>query len=166
MKIIVVDDTPEIRSVLSEILSAKNYEVKTAATATEGLVLMKKENFDVGLIDINLPDIEGLELIKIFKSLQPQIESIIITGNASIENAVKAMENGAFAYLTKPFEMSEVLISVQRAIEKQKNDTALKRKIAELEEFNEITKARETTEAELKKEVNSLLARLGRPSKY
>ena len=165
-KILIIDDHQETRQTLSDILEEKGFTVKTAADGRSALSLMEKESFTLALIDINLPDIEGVELLKSLKAVNPRIEGIIITGHASIKNASKAIEEGAFAYLLKPIRMEEALANIRAAIEKQRNSFEFNEKIMELETFRNLAQGREAKEKELKKKINNLLSGLGRPKKY
>jgi DNA-binding NtrC family response regulator len=165
-KILVVDDEAGARETISDILAEKDYEVKTAGSGKAALEVAAKIDFEVAIVDIKLPDIEGPELLKSIKALHPRLEGIIVTGFASTESAVSAMEKGAFAYLLKPIKMDEMLVCVARALEKQNAAAKLEEKKLELEKFNEVTRGREQKEAEMKKEINDLLKRLGRPPRF
>jgi DNA-binding NtrC family response regulator len=164
--VLIVDDEPGALETLSDILTAKGYEVKTAKNGTSALVLTAKGPFDLAILDIKMPDVDGTELLKTLKTLYPELEAIMVTGFATMENAVAAMENGALAYLLKPLKMDEVLIYLERALNKQKARMELAQKKRELERFNKLAEGRELREGEVKKGINALLAKLGRPPKY
>jgi DNA-binding NtrC family response regulator len=166
LKILVIDDEAGARETISDILTEKGYMVKTAGSGKAAREAVAKETFEVAIVDLKLPDIEGPELLKALKAARPYLEGIIITGFASTESAVSAMEKGAFAYLLKPLKMDEMVICVERALERQSSAMKLTEKRKELEKFNELAAGRELREAELKKEINSLLIKLGRPPKY
>lgn len=165
-KILVIDDEAGARETILDILTEKGYEVKTAGSGKAALEIAAKENFEAAIVDIKLPDMVGPDLLKSLKELNPKMEGIIVTGYASIESAVSAMEKGAFAYLLKPIKMDEMLVCVARALEKQNATAKLEGKKLELEKFNELTRGREQKEAELKKGINDLLKQLGRPPRY
>jgi DNA-binding NtrC family response regulator len=165
-KILVVDDEAGARETISDILTEKGYEVRTAGSGKAAREAAAKESFEAAIVDIKLPDAEGTEVLKSLKELHPQMEGIIVTGFASTESAVSAMDKGAFAYLLKPIKMDELLICVVRALEKQNTAVKLQEKKLDLEKFNELTRGREQREAELKKEINDLLKQLGRPPRY
>jgi len=116
--ILIVDDDRDTLDLLSEVLQAGGYRVVTAAGATEALEAGKKARFDVILSDIRLgPELNGLDVLRAFKSIQPDSEVILITAFGSMETAIEAVQAGAFDYLSKPFKIDEVLVRVQRALE-------------------------------------------------
>ena len=121
-KILIIDDDIQILTMLDTILSAEEYEVTRAESGQEAVKLFKSEPFDLVITDMSMPGMGGLEVLEKIKHFDGNIEVIILTGNATFENAVQAMkEDGAFNYLTKPLDnIEDLLISVKRAIEKRK----------------------------------------------
>lgn len=117
--ILIVDDEAEIRESLEEILREEGYSVATAATAAEALTLARDPVFDVMLLDIWLPDRDGIEVLAETRSSDPvtRPEVIVISGHATIETAVKATKLGAFDFLEKPLMLERTLIVVKNAIE-------------------------------------------------
>src|ERR1700742_2062072 len=117
--VLVVDDETEIRSSLEEILNEEGYAVATAATAAEALVLVQDAPYEVVLLDIWLPDRDGLDVLAEIHALDPQArpEVIIISGHGTIETAVKATKLGAFDFLEKPLSLDRTLIVLKNAIE-------------------------------------------------
>jgi two-component system, NtrC family, response regulator AtoC len=119
--VLVIDDERNIRSLISRVLGQDNIEVHTAGTAKEGLELADQTEPDLALVDLRLPDIDGIQVLRELRSRHPQTAVIMITGFGHIENAVAAMKNGATDYLEKPFQHLEKLrISVTRALEEVK----------------------------------------------
>jgi two-component system, NtrC family, response regulator AtoC len=117
-KILVVDDDPDTRDLLSEVLEGEGYQVVAASGAEEALAAGKAAHFDVILSDIRLgPELNGLDVLRAFKSIQPDSEVILITAFGSMETAIEAVKAGAFDYLSKPFKIEEVLNRVRRALE-------------------------------------------------
>jgi two-component system, NtrC family, response regulator AtoC len=117
-KILVVDDDSDTRDLLSEVLDAEGYQVVVAAGAQEALAAGKKARFDVILSDIRLgPELNGLDVLRAFKAIQPDSEVILITAFGSMETAIEAVKAGAFDYLSKPFKIDDVLSRVRRALE-------------------------------------------------
>ncbi len=117
-KILVVDDDPDTRDLLSELLEAEGYQVVAASGAQEALAAGKTASFEVILSDIRLgPELNGLDVLRAFKSIQPDSEVILITAFGSMETAIEAVKAGAFDYLSKPFKIDEVLTCVWRALE-------------------------------------------------
>ena len=121
-KILIIDDDIQILTMLDTILSAEEYEVTRAESGQEAVKLFKSEPFDLVITDMSMPGMGGLEVLEKIKHFDGNIEVIILTGNATFENAVQAMkEDGAYNYLTKPLDnIEDLLISVKRAIEKRK----------------------------------------------
>src|SRR5271155_5847921 len=115
--ILIVDDETEIRDSLEEILREEGYAVTTAATGSEGLTLVRDAAYDVVLLDIWLPDRDGLELLQDIRSLEAKPEVIIISGHGTIETAVRATKLGAFDFLEKPLSLDRTLILVKNAID-------------------------------------------------
>ena len=120
--ILVVDDEAEIRASLEEILREEGYGVATAATAGEALVLAQDVPYDVVLLDIWLPDRDGLEVLTEIHRMQPDTrpEVVIISGHGTIETAVKATKLGAFDFLEKPLSLDRTLIVLKNAVESRR----------------------------------------------
>jgi two-component system nitrogen regulation response regulator NtrX len=117
--VLIVDDEAEIRESLGEILEEEGYAVTTTATGAEGLVLLRDSPYEVVLLDIWLPDRDGLEVLGEIRQLAPELrpEVIIISGHGTIETAVRATKLGAFDFLEKPLSMERTLILLKNAIE-------------------------------------------------
>jgi len=112
--ILIVEDGAEMRETLSDILSDEGYRVKTAGTGKKGLALAKSEKFPICLVDLRLPDITGLEVVKGLKDINADTSPIIITAFASKETAIEALKAGASCYIEKPLNMAELLSAVKR----------------------------------------------------
>jgi len=116
-KILIVDDEPKIRKLCSEALRRAGYEVSVAKDAKTALNIIDKKPFDLILLDIVMPEIDGLELLKLIKKKQEDLIVIMITGYASIETSVKAKKSGAYDYIKKPFSINEIRSTVKKALE-------------------------------------------------
>ncbi|HEX3471136.1 MAG TPA: sigma-54 dependent transcriptional regulator [Silvibacterium sp.] len=118
-RILVVDDETEIRELLEEILSEEGYGVSSTASGAEAVLLLRDTPYDVLLLDIWLPDRDGLDVLSDLRSLETEDkpEVIVISGHATIETAVKATKLGAFDFLEKPLLLERTLIVVKNAIE-------------------------------------------------
>ncbi|MDA3792402.1 MAG: response regulator [Elusimicrobia bacterium] len=114
--ILVVDDEKNIRKSIKRIL--QKYEVKAASSAEEGLKLLQEENFKVILLDIDLPGMNGIEMLNKINEKFSDKEVIMVTGMGTIEDAVSAMKLGAYDFITKPFEIKELRKLVEKAVEK------------------------------------------------
>ena len=117
--ILIVDDEAEIRESLGEILKEDGYAVTSTASATEAMVLLRDASYDVMLLDIWLPDRDGLDVLTEIRSLANEStpEVIIISGHGTIETAVRATKLGAFDFLEKPLSIDRTLILLKNAVE-------------------------------------------------
>ncbi|MBL8027475.1 MAG: sigma-54-dependent Fis family transcriptional regulator [Fibrobacteres bacterium] len=124
-KILIIDDEINIRKSLSEIMSDESHECITAATGNEGLSSFSEFRPDVVLLDVRLPDTDGIEVLKKIKASGLDVEVIMISGHATIESAVKAVKIGAYHFIQKPLSLIEVKQSVRHAAEAKKQRDAL-----------------------------------------
>ncbi len=127
-KILIIDDEDTIREVFSELLKEKGYSVEEAERGNKGIEITRKFNPDIILLDMNLPDISGMDILSFVKESNIAAEVIIITAYGTIKNAVEATRLGAYDYLQKPVDNEELLLVVSRALE-------VKRLQRELEEL-------------------------------
>ncbi len=119
-RILIVDDDESICKSLALILGKKGYNVETAATGREALDKAQECAFNIALLDIRLPDMEGVDLLSPLKKLHPDMVIFIITGYASVKTAMRALNNGASGYLTKPIDVDDLLTKIKDNIEMQK----------------------------------------------
>lgn len=119
-KILLVDDEASILSVLSVLLKAEGYEVVPVDNGEKAMDLIKSTPFDLMISDIKMSPVDGITLLKTAREHRPTMSVLMITGYGSIETAVESLKFGAFDYVTKPFKVDELLITVQRAIEYNK----------------------------------------------
>lgn len=117
-KLLVVDDEASIRKLIEKELASDRRMVQSAGTATDGLSLFRKEPFDVVLLDMRLPDGDGLDVLVQLQEMAPEIQVIIITGHGDVDNAVQAMKLGAYDYLTKPFELDRLELIIEKAFQR------------------------------------------------
>jgi DNA-binding NtrC family response regulator len=118
--ILVVDDESEIREGLELLLRGEGYDVSSAATGESGLVHLEQHPFDLLLLDVSLPDRNGLELLKDIRRRDPQLPIVLITAYGSIEMARAAFKSGAMDYITKPWSNDELLAQVSQAVESRR----------------------------------------------
>ena len=131
--ILIVDDEPLVRRSLSELLTLSGYTVSTANNGREALEFLKDYNTDIIITDIKMPEIDGMQLLKQVKLANPNIAVILITGYGSIENAIEAIKEGAYDYVTKPIVDSEIKIVIDRLIKQrrlQEENAKLKEQLA------------------------------------
>jgi len=121
-RILVVDDDENIRKVLTAILEDEGYIVESVGTAKKAIVKTGKKFYNLGLIDIRLPDMEGIELLTRMKDTTPKMRKIIITGYPTLQNAVEAVNRGADAYVIKPFDVKKVLKTIEEELIKQQEE--------------------------------------------
>lgn len=119
IKLLIVDDEEAYRNLLGERFDMIGCTVKTAATGEEALEKMKAESFDVAILDIRMPGMDGIELFKKSREYQPLTETVFLTGQATIDAAIEAMKLGAYDFLTKPCQLSELQAVVEKAHEKK-----------------------------------------------
>jgi two-component system response regulator PilR (NtrC family) len=140
-KILVVDDEQSLRDVLSIMLKRAGYAVTSAMDGEEAIELLNKEIFDLVITDLRMPKIDGMEVLKAVKSASPGTVVLIITAFASADSAVEAMKQGAYDYLTKPFQVDEVQLIIRNALEKRRLTTEnmlLKREMASQSSFAQL----------------------------
>jgi len=117
LNILIIEDNERICETLSDILSENGYEVKVANQGKEGLALAKEEKIPICLVDLRLPDINGIDVLRGIKEDNPEAYTIIITAYASKENAIEALKIGVHSYLEKPLNIEELLEVVKKASE-------------------------------------------------
>jgi len=117
IRVLAVDDEEPFRRLLKRELARKGFSVEAAPDGVTAQTLLRDNNFDVVLLDIVMPGIDGISLMKKLKSDSPSPVIIVLTGRATIETAVEAMKNGAYDYLTKPYKLDELVIVINRAYE-------------------------------------------------
>jgi DNA-binding NtrC family response regulator len=118
-RILVVDDDENITATLQAILKNEGYAVDVAANGTEAIKKSKNAVYNVALIDIKLPDMEGIELLTLMRDSVPKIRKIIVTGYPSMQNAIDAVNKNADAYLMKPVDVNKLLRVVSEQLKLQ-----------------------------------------------
>jgi DNA-binding NtrC family response regulator len=121
-RILIVDDEKNIRLTLSEALSAINFEPDTAINGEEALLKLKDKDFNLILLDLKMPGIEGMEVLREVSSIRPDIKIIIITAHGTIDSAVEAMKLGAVDFIQKPFTVEEIRGLVTEIMDRDKID--------------------------------------------
>ncbi len=141
IKILVVDDETPSREALGLLLKSAGFEITGAATGHEAFELLTAGSFDIVITDLFLPDLNGIDILKRVKALSPAMEVILITGHASAETAVRAMKEGAFDYITKPLNLDELRMIIDKALEKRRllsENVYLKKQLRDKFEFANI----------------------------
>ena len=119
-RILVIDDEAGIRSSLQGILEDEGFQVKTTDSGEDGLEILEKEEFDLLLLDIWLPEMNGIDVLKKIKSKEKNLQIVIISGHGSVESAVQATKLGAYDYLEKPLSLEKVILTVKNALKQSR----------------------------------------------
>ena len=123
--VLIIDDDSNLRKTLTDILKLNNFESTGAGSGQAALEMVKKQPYPVALIDLRLADLPGLDVLEKIKEISPDTECIILTGFASTESAIQAINLGAYSYLQKPYDVNQLIVTIKRAIEKKEATHAL-----------------------------------------
>jgi two-component system response regulator AtoC len=115
-QILVVDDEPNLRRVLSALLARDDYDVHTAEDGERALAVLGEHHIDMVVTDLRMPKIDGMELLRRVRAMDEELPVVIITAHGTVDNAVEALKTGAFDYITKPFDQTEVRTIVRKAL--------------------------------------------------
>ncbi len=121
-RILIIDDDEAIRRTLSTILEEKGYIIDTAKSAEEAIKKSASAYYNLALIDIKLPDIEGIDLLNKLQEISPEMIKIILTGYPSLQNAVKAVNRGADGYLIKPVNIDDLHKMIKKHLKRQEEE--------------------------------------------
>ena len=144
-RVLIIDDERPVLMTLEALLKRHGYEVDTAPTAAQGLKVLKSKSPTLVLLDLRLPDADGLEMLERIKSELPEVQVIILTAHDSLHNAIESIKRGAFHFISKPYAPEELLSLVEKALEKQfllQKAEELREKTEQLEKRLEIAEAR------------------------
>jgi len=114
-KVLLVDDEVEFLNTLSERMRNRGMEVATSSSGVEALEKVEKEPYDVIILDLMMPGIDGLEALKILKAKRPELQVILLTGHATVENGIEAMKLGAMDFLEKPADLNQLTEKIKKA---------------------------------------------------
>ena len=118
-KVLLVDDEKDFLSALSERMQVRGMEVATAATGKQALEMVEEASYDAIVLDLQLPDIDGLEILKAIKASHPDAQIILLTGHATVEKGIEAMKIGATDFLEKPADLKSLTAKIAAAKEKK-----------------------------------------------
>jgi DNA-binding response OmpR family regulator len=121
-RIIIVDDDENIRKTMKAILEDEGYVVDLATTGNEAIEMTQETTYNIALLDIRLPDMEGVELLKLIKDNVPKTRKIMVTGYPSMQNAISALNKNADAYLVKPVDIEKLLNMVKEQLRLQEEE--------------------------------------------
>jgi DNA-binding NtrC family response regulator len=164
VKILVIDDESEIRNLLKEVLLTEGYEIDVTSNGAEGLEIIKRKGpFDIVLTDIKMPTMDGIELMKHIRKNWPDIAIIIMTGYADINSARIAIKQGAYDYIRKPFNISEMMTSIENTLKRLRlsRENARLRELVSLFEISKVISATFNQQELLNLVLNSALVQTG-----
>jgi DNA-binding NtrC family response regulator len=115
-KILVVDDEEALRTVLSGELVSEGYDVRTAADGDDAISNLQKESFDLVLLDIKMPRMNGFEVLKFVKEKYPRTRVVMLTGFADLKNAIESKKLGAEDFVSKPYDLVDLLTTIERVL--------------------------------------------------
>ena len=118
--LLLVDDDPDFRGSVARRFLRRGFQVQEASSGAEGLTLCERRQFDVVILDMVMPGMSGLEALERLKAAHPGCEVILLTGQGTIETAVQAMRLGAYDYLTKPFQLTDLELLIEKAYERRR----------------------------------------------
>lgn len=133
-KVLIVDDEGSIRRTLREILEFERYEVSEAVDGLDALAKVKQQSFDLLLLDIKMPKVDGLEALDRIREIAPDTQVVMISGHATIDTAVEAVKRGAFDFIAKPLDLNRLLITLRNALDRSNlvvETKALRRKVSQ-----------------------------------
>jgi len=146
-RVLIIDDERPVLMTLEALLKRHGYQVETAPTATQGLKVLKSKSPSLVLLDLRLPDADGLEMLERIRSELPKVQVIILTAHDSLHNAIESIKRGAYHFISKPYAPEELLSLVEKALETQfllREAKELREKTEQLEKRLEIAEARPT----------------------
>lgn len=145
-KALIIDDEKFTLELFEFEFKAQGFDVTTASSGSQGIENLKKQDFDVVLTDLNMPDISGIEMVKNSKAIRPHTEIIVVTGDDSSEKAVEAIREGAFDYILKPVDFDKLFTSVRNAVESKRQGLLNERQAAEIKRLRDRLSSRTSFE--------------------
>ena len=179
-QVLIVDDNRQLLDELIDVFKDNAIDTVAVEDGASAIEAVLKKSFDVIVIDVRLPDFSGIDLIDKLKNKSQDAVFLLMTGYASADSAIKALQKGVLDYIVKPFSPDELLMSVKKAFLAKDSTTIsqekvedlvkekgiLRAKVLMLEQINDIFIDREKKIIELKNEINNLLGKLGEDIKY
>jgi len=115
-RLLIVDDEEDLCTILTKSLSTSGYDIATAPDGEKAIATINSKTFDVVLLDILMPKVSGIEVLKYINQHAPQTKVIILTGHASLKNAMEAKENGAKDFISKPYKLDDIQSTIERVL--------------------------------------------------
>jgi DNA-binding NtrC family response regulator len=119
IRVLLVDDEEGYVRVLAKRMTKRQVEVSSALSGSEAIQILRKKDFDVAVVDLKMEDMDGIEVLKIFKKMDPELPVVMLTGHGSEKAARDGLALGAFDYLTKPCDLEELLATIIKAAEQR-----------------------------------------------
>jgi DNA-binding NtrC family response regulator len=120
LRLLLVDDEVGFTTIMAKRLTRRDMEVTAAFSGAQGIQALRTKQFDVAVLDLKMEDMDGIEVLKIFKIMDPNMPVIMLTGHGSEESANEGIQHGAYDYLTKPYEFTELLEKIHEAVSSKK----------------------------------------------
>ncbi len=120
LRVLIVDDEDDFRETIVKRLKVRKILAEGSASGTEALKVLEAKDFDVIVLDVKMPKMDGIETLRHIKKMKPEIEVIMLTGHASVEFGIKGMQLGAFDYVMKPAPLNELLDTINQAYNKKR----------------------------------------------
>ncbi len=141
-RILIVDDEKAVRESLEELLILEDYQVESAASGEKALEILGEKDIDLLLLDIKMPGVDGVEVMKQTKKYHPETKVIVITGHGSLESAIEAIRSGAEDYLLKPYDTGDILASIGKALSekaaKQRKELLIEQLESSLDQLKDV----------------------------
>lgn len=118
LRVLLVDDDDDFRNVLTERLRMRHLKISAVGSGPEAIGIMQQQGFDVVVLDLRMPEMDGIEVLRRIKEIQPRVEVVLLTGYASMESGIDGMRLGAFDYLVKPCGIEELISKIKNACRK------------------------------------------------
>lgn len=135
LKVLMVDDETEYRETVIKRMTKRGVDINGAGSGSEALNMLGQSGYDIVLLDVRMPEMDGIETLREIKQRHPLVEVLMLTGHANMEVAIEGMELGAFDYLMKPIDIDELIYKIQDADQKRQNHL---RKINAADETKEV----------------------------
>jgi DNA-binding response OmpR family regulator len=120
IRLLIVDDEKGFAGILAKRLAKRGFEITVALSGAEALQALRKTDFDTAILDLKMGDMDGIEVLKIFKKMCPSMETIMLTGHGSEQAAREGLSIGAAAYLTKPCDLDELIKTIRQAVKNRR----------------------------------------------
>src|SRR5436305_7100019 len=165
-RVLIIDDERPVLMTLEALLKRHGYQVDTAPTAAQGIKVLKSKSPTLVLLDLRLPDADGLEMLDRIKAELPGVQVIILTAHDSLHNAIESMKRGAYHFISKPYALEELLSLIEKALEKQfllREAAQLRERTQQLEKRLEIARAQPTPvfKSKAMREIEELIDAMG-----